>query len=121
MSRTVAIIGASDNEERYSYLAQKLLMEEGYRVVPISPLGKTILGVKGYRSLSDYDGGIDTVTMYVGPSRQEAVVASILAKAPRYILFNPGTENAEVERSLIQAGIVVERACTLVLLRIGKF
>lgn len=121
MNGVVAIVGASPKQDRYAYKAQKLLMDMGYRVVPISPPGKEILGVEGFRSLSDYPGVVDTVAMYVGPARQETVVADILAKAPARIVFNPGTENTEVEEKLEAAGIVVERACTLVLLRTGQF
>ncbi len=121
MSEIVAIIGASDNAERYAYKAQELLMEYGHEVVPVSPQGKDVLGVKGYRSLVEYPGKVDTVTLYVGPARQEPILEDLLAKRPRRILFNLGTENAEVEQRLEEAGIAVERACTLVLLRTGQF
>ena len=39
----------------------------------------------------------------------------------RRVIFNPGTENGELEAALRAAGIESEEACTLVLLRTGQF
>ncbi|HNQ89150.1 MAG TPA: hypothetical protein PKM73_11090 [Verrucomicrobiota bacterium] len=36
---------------------------------------------------------IDTLTLYVGPARSDALTAAILATRPRRVIFNPGTEN----------------------------
>jgi hypothetical protein len=40
---------------------------------------------------------------------------------PRRVIFNPGTENPRLARSLRADGIEVEEACTLVLLQTGQF
>jgi hypothetical protein len=40
---------------------------------------------------------------------------------PRRVIFNPGTENPELERALEKSGIQTEEACTLVLLHTGQF
>jgi hypothetical protein len=44
-----------------------------------------------------------------------------MALAPRRVIFNPGTENTELERELERVGILTEEACTLVLLHSGQF
>ena len=51
--KNVAILGASDNPNRYAHLAQVKLQEQGYFVYPISKSGKDILGVRGYTSLNE--------------------------------------------------------------------
>jgi predicted CoA-binding protein len=120
-NRKIAIIGASANEERYANMAQQLLMEKGYPVIPVSAQNDTILGVKTVKSLNDVNAPIDTVTLYVGPQRQEQVINDILACKPKRVIFNPGTENPDAYATLEQAGIDFEEACTLVLLRTRQF
>lgn len=117
----VAVIGASANEERYSNKAMKMLAQYGHRPIPVAPLAGSILGCKAYPGISDIDGQVDTVTMYVGPARQEGMIEEIIALQPKRVIFNPGTENpAEYER-LRTAGIEVLEACTLVLLKTNQF
>ncbi len=117
----VAILGASAKEGRYANLAQRMLMEAGYAVAPVSPTGREALGCAGYVSLDEVEGAVDTVTVYVGSDRVPALVESLLRKRPRRVIFNPGTENAAAERALAEAGIEVLEACTLVMLRTGQF
>ena len=49
------------------------------------------------------------------------VLGDILEKKPRRVIFNPGTESETHIEKLEQAGIVVEQACTLVLLSTNQF
>ncbi|MDQ8201602.1 2-amino-4-hydroxy-6-hydroxymethyldihydropteridine diphosphokinase [Pelagicoccus sp. SDUM812003] len=117
----VAVIGASPKEDRYANRAQRLLMESGYRVFPVSPTGAEILGVAGGRSLQECDEDVDTVTLYIGSGRVEGVVDEIVSRHPRRVIFNPGTENALAQKRLRAEGIEAQEACTLVLLRTGQF
>ncbi len=118
---TVGIVGASSKSERYSNRAQRMLVDHGYSVAPISPLGNEILGVPGFRAITDFPDKVDTVTMYVGPGHQDSIVGSLIAACPKRVIFNPGTESAQTQERLLDAGIAVEEACTLVLLQSGQF
>ena len=119
----VAILGASEKPERYSNKAQRLLAEHGHRVFPVSPGGGEIRGVIGYGSVADLpaDESIDTLTLYVNPVRLEPLIDDILAKNPRRVIFNPGTESDSAAKRFRDAGIEVLEACTLVLLETGQF
>lgn len=64
---------------------------------------------------------VDTITLYVGPAHQQYWLPTILALHPRRVIFNPGTENPEIEQVLHSRGIIVEHACTLVLLSTNQF
>ena len=59
--------------------------------------------------------------MYVSPALSTGMAAAILAAHPQRAIFNPGTENPELEDQLAAAGIEVVHACTLVMLRTGQF
>lgn len=121
MTTTVAILGASPKPDRYANKAQTRLMEHSYRVLPISPTGKTVLGVDGLKSLRDITEPVDTVTLYVSPKNLMPQLEDLLALKPRRVIFNPGTEDKAIQETLEQAGIRVVEACTLVLLSIGQF
>lgn len=120
-NKTVAILGASSNPERYANMAQRLLMEGGYTVVPVSRGDGPILGLDVVEDLRAYKDSVDTVTLYIGSGRVPTVLDAILEKRPRRVIFNPGTENEEARALLEGAGIETVEACTLVLLRTGQF
>jgi predicted CoA-binding protein len=59
---------------------------------------------------------VDTITLYLNPSNQKPYYNYILDLKPKRIIFNPGTENDELEALAKNAGIETIAACTLVLL-----
>src|SRR5690606_26596872 len=64
---------------------------------------------------------IHTVSLYVSPKNQVAWMEGILALKPERVIFNPGTENPELQLALSKAGIAWEESCTLVLLQTGQY
>lgn len=117
----VAILGASDKPHRYAHMADQLLRQHGHIVHPITHRQIEVESGKVYRSIIDIEPEIDTLTLYVNPNHQTRHLETILQKKPRRIIVNPGTESDEHEALFREAGIEVERACTLVMLRTGQF
>jgi predicted CoA-binding protein len=64
---------------------------------------------------------IDTVTLYIGSAGQIEYYEAILALAPRRIIFNPGTENPDLQALAAEKGIKTLTACTLVMLKTGQY
>jgi hypothetical protein len=120
-AQTVAILGASADTGRYAFKAQRLLKEQGHRVVPVNPRGGVIDGETVCDSLAAIDTAVDTLTVYLRPSQSATYATQILALRPGRVIFNPGTENPALAAQLEAAGIPCEDACTLVLLRTGQF
>jgi predicted CoA-binding protein len=120
MSKKTLVLGASDNEGRYSNMAMLRLQANGHEVVPV---GKRTGVVKGMEILTGMPTvtDIDTVTLYVNPDHQKAYYDYILSAQPKRIIFNPGTENEELEDLAASKGIQVMEACTLVLLSTGQY
>ena len=120
-SRTVVILGASLKQERYANKAQRLLIKHGYKVIPVHPVQKEIEGVPVVRNLAEIAEKVDTVTMYLNPQVSSGLTEELIALKPRRVIFNPGTESSDLEESLGKNGMLIVRACTLVLLQTGQF
>lgn len=119
-SQTVAVLGASDNPERYSHQAVLLLRQHGHRVLPIHPALQSIAGIPVLKNLGETPPA-DTLTLYIGAARLPAMAEEIIRARPGRVIFNPGTESPELQHALTAAGIPWQEACTLVLLRTGQF
>ncbi len=117
----VAILGASNKADRYSYKALNMLMEYGHSVYPVHPVLESINEQRVFPSLDDIDQSIDTLTVYVGPQRISPLIPSIVSLKPARVILNPGTESEELKAALEEADINYLEACTLVLLRTGQF
>lgn len=122
MKKKTLVLGASTNPDRYAYMAAHLLKEHGHPIVPIGikkgeVAGETILMLQDKPNVKN----VDTVTLYVGPANQKEWYDYILSLKPKRILFNPGTENDELEQIAKSNNIETEQACTLVLLRTNQY
>ena len=118
---TVVVLGASPKPERYSNMAIKSLLEHGYKVIPITPSGVEIHGLKTLKSLDEINEPIDTLTMYINGERSSIITDSIINLAAKRIIFNPGTENQELAERCTAAGTKTLQACTLVMLNTNQF
>jgi predicted CoA-binding protein len=121
VGQKVAILGASRKPERYSNKAFHMLREYGHKVLPVSPGFSELEGVPVFANLGEIHEPVDTLTMYVGPAISSDLLSAILQLNPKRVIFNPGSENPELESALEKSGIKVEEACTLVLLRTKQF
>lgn len=114
------VLGASPNPDRYSFLATSLLHEKKYQVYPFG-IKKGLIGELDIIQTWPKPGTIDTVTLYVGPAGQVEYYDAILSLAPRRIIFNPGTENPDLQALATSKGIETIIACTLVMLKTGQY
>jgi predicted CoA-binding protein len=84
-AKTIAMVGASENENRPSYFAFKYLLERGYHMIPINPghAGDMMLGQKIYAKLADVPEPIDMVDIFRGAQYALAIVQEALALKPQ--------------------------------------
>ncbi|MEJ8756550.1 CoA-binding protein [Pontibacter sp. H259] len=115
MKKTV-VLGATDNPTRYAYKAINRLREHGHEVVPVGIKNSTVEGLKIITDKTEPVENVDTVTLYVGPQNQPVWYDYIINLKPKRIIFNPGTENQELEQLAEDNGIETLHHCTLVML-----
>ncbi|HEY1030662.1 MAG TPA: CoA-binding protein [Flavipsychrobacter sp.] len=119
MKKTV-VLGASENPSRYSYLATTRLRAHNHPVVAIGNREGMIDDTpitKEHPAMDD----VDTVTLYLNPTNQKPYYDYILSLKPKRVIFNPGTENPELERMIEGQGGDAIEACTLVMLSTGQY
>jgi uncharacterized protein len=82
--KTVALVGASANTVRPSYLVMKYMLDKGFKVVPVNPglAGQSLLGQTVYATLKDIPVAIDMVDIFRNADAAAAVVDEALTLSP---------------------------------------
>ena len=97
--KSIAMVGASEKENRPSYFAFKYLLERGYRMIPVNPghAGEELLGRRIYARLADIPEPIDMVDVFRASGYALAIVEEALALKPRpqVIWMQLGVRNDE--------------------------
>ena len=114
MPKVVAVVGASNNREKFGNRAVRAFVREGYTVIPINPHETQIEGLRAYASVLDVPGTVDMASFYVPPHVGERLIAEVAQKGIPEVWLNPGAESdalVERARSLSITPIV---ACSIV-------
>ncbi len=120
MSKKTLVIGASENPSRYSFKAINSLSRHGNAVVALGRRAGQVAGIPISTELEGQED-VNTVTLYVNSTHQKQYYDHILALKPERIIFNPGTENAELWKMAKENNIEPIEACTLVMLATGTY
>lgn len=109
--KRIALVGASANEARPSWIVTKYLLDRGYEVVPVNPglAGQTLLGRTVYGSLKDIPGPVDMVEIFrnseaAGPITDEALSLDPL---PKVIWMQLSVRNDEAAGRAEAKGLTV--------------
>jgi predicted CoA-binding protein len=120
MIKKTLVLGASLKENRYSNRAIKNLTANNIPVVAIGLRKGAIKHVAINIDKIPFEN-IDTVTLYLNPKRQVEYYSYIISLQPKRVIFNPGTENSDFVKLLLENNIYSETACTLVLLATNQY
>ncbi len=115
-TKTIALVGASNNPARPSYIVIKYLKERGYTIYPVNPglAGQTIVDLPVYASLADLPGPVDMVEIFrnsqaAGPITDEALAMPVL---PKVIWMQLSVRNDEAaERAQARGVEVIMNRC----------
>ncbi len=119
-NKKTVVIGATSKPEKYAYKAISMLVEKGHSVLAIGQNAGEVAGIKIQTKAIPLKN-IDTITLYLNPTRQRDYYNYIVESKPKRVIFNPGTENPEFYQLLELNAIQVEVACTLVLLATNQY
>lgn len=109
---TVAIIGASNNPEKYSHKSLLAHRRAGYTVYPVNPKEDQIAGLKCYRSVTDIPVTLDRVSLYLPPAVGITVLDEIARKGCGELWVNPGAESPALMKRAAELGLNTIYACS---------
>ena len=93
---TYAIIGVSNNQEKYGFKIFKTLVDAGYKAIPINPKEREIYGQKVYPNLSAVKEKIDVVDFVVPPGVTLKVLEEVKELGIKKVWFQPKTFDEKV-------------------------
>jgi predicted CoA-binding protein len=103
----VAVVGLSPKPERASHQVAQYLKDHGYRIVPVNPGQKEILGERCYRSLSDIPFPIEVVDIFRNVEAIPAIVDEAIAIGAKVVWMQLGLAEPASARKARGAGLQV--------------
>jgi predicted CoA-binding protein len=113
MRKTVAVIGASSNREKFGNKAVRAFQRQGYTVIPITPREQIVEGLRAFASILDVPDPIDVATLYVSPDVGLRVIDEIAEKQVPEVWINPGAESKELLHKARELGLRPIVACSI--------
>lgn len=89
----IAVVGASDNREKYGNIIYRDLRDAGYKVIPVNPKAEYVEGDKCYHTLSDVPNKVDVVDTVVPPHITEEIVKECKKLGINKVWMQPGSES----------------------------
>lgn len=115
-AKTVAVVGASSDPSRPSHGIFAQLLAFGYRVVPVNPGEKSVLGQVAYPTLGDVPYEVDIVNVFRRAEHTPEVADAAVAKGASVLWLQSGIRNeVAAERATAAGLVVVMDACIAVL------
>lgn len=113
-SRTIAVVGLSNRKFRPSYGVADYLKSVGYRIIPVNPLEKEVLGEKSYARLEDIPEKVDIVDVFRRSEFVPDIVDAAIRIHARAIWMQEGVIHHEAAERARRAGLFVQmNSCIL--------
>ena len=105
--RTIAVVGLSPNPARPSHGVSQAMQRYGFRVIPVHPAAREILGEKVYPRLADIAEPVDLVNVFRSAEFIDGVVDECLTLGLRAIWIQEGIVNEPAARRAQAGGMTV--------------
>lgn len=105
--RTIAVIGLSGKRYRPSYGVAEYMQKAGYRIIPVNPNEREVLGEKSYPDLDSVPGPVDIVDIFRRPEYVPEVVEAAIRKQAKVVWMQEGVIHEAAARRAEEAGLTV--------------
>ncbi len=112
-SHTIAVVGLSSSPMKASYEVARYLQAHGYRVIPVNPNEREVLGEQAYATVSDIPAQVDLVDVFRVAAATPEVARDAVRAGAKALWLQLGITNPETRRIAVEGGLAyVEDACT---------
>lgn len=105
--RIIAVVGLSPKPARPSFRVAQAMQAHGYRIVPVRPLVKEVLGEHAYPDLESIPFSVDIVDVFRAPEHVPAIVDSCIQLGVPRLWLQGGVVNEQAAQRARDAGISV--------------
>ena len=106
-AHTIAVVGLSSNRSRASFGVSQYMQAAGYRIIPVNPNEKQVLGETAYARLEEIPEKIDVVNIFRRSEFAPAIVDSAISIGARAIWMQEGVIHDKAAQKARKAGIFV--------------
>jgi predicted CoA-binding protein len=111
-AETVAVVGLSNDPEKYSHEVGSYLKEQGYRIIPVNPTEDEVIGERAYETVDQIPERIDVVDVFLPPEKTSEIAEDAVRAGAKALWLQEGIENAEARRIAEEGGLAyVEDRC----------
>ena len=112
--KTIAIIGASGDRQKFGNKAVRAYLKQGYTVYPVNPKETQIENLPVFKSIAEVPIRPNLISVYLPPPVLLKILPDIAARGCDEFWLNPGTESDEVLAEAERLGLNVIQACSIV-------
>ena len=105
--RTIAVVGLSADPDRPSHRVARYLQQQGYRIIPVNPREKEILGERCYPDLCSVPEEIDVVDIFRQPKAVPRLVAQAMYVSAKAVWMQEGVVHEAAAARARRAGMAV--------------
>ena len=109
---TIAVVGASNDPEKYSHEVASYLMEQGYRIIPVNPSEEEVLGERAYDTVDQIPERVDVVDVFLPPEKTPEIAEDAVQAGAKALWLQEGIENEQTRQIAEEGGLAyVEDRC----------
>ncbi len=105
--KTIAVVGLSADAGKASHEVASYLQKAGYRIVPVNPVLKEVLGEKCYPTLLDVPGEVEIVDVFRRSEFLPEIVEQAIAKGAKVVWMQEGVVHEAAAARAEEAGLAV--------------
>ena len=106
-SRTIAVVGLSSDRSRPSYSVSAYMQRHGYRIIPVNPNEREVLGEPAYSRLEDLPEPVDIVNVFRRSEFVPEVVTAAIQSGAKAVWMQQGVINEAAAQQARDAGLFV--------------
>jgi len=111
---TIAVVGLSNDPSKASHRVATYLKDHGYRIIPVNPGEKEIMGAVSYPDLGSIPFAVDVVDVFRRPEHAPAIADEAVAAGAKVLWLQLEIRSDEAKKKAENAGLIfIQDACML--------